>query len=819
MPTHHSSRRIALAIAIAGLVALADPTRAGEDGPPNRLAKESSPYLLLHARNPVDWFPWGPEAFAKAKAEGKPIFLSVGYSSCYWCHVMERESFRDPAIARLLNERYVAIKVDREQRPDVDALYMAGLAALGGPTGWPMSMFLLPDGRPFFGATYLPPHSRGETPGFDRLLTLVADAYRDERKQVEGDAELLTAAIRRSVDRSPALPGGGPVALNRTLAGSGSAALAKQFDKVHAGFGFSEDQPNRPKFPEPANLVYLIDQDRRLRGSAAAHPGPTAGLSRVVATLDRMARGGIRDQLAGGYHRYSTKRDWSVPHFEKMLYDNAQIAEVLFLAAERTGDPRWRAEAEATLAFLDRSLQGPEGGFYASLDAESEGEEGRSYVWTKDEVDRVLGDAAFRFDRAFGLDAAPNFEGGRFVLLQPEPLANVAAKRKMGVAELVRDLEKSKRTLLNVRDKRPQPARDDSVLAGWHGLALAALAEGARTTSDPATRASANRAADFAMSMLVGTDGRVLRSWRNGVAGPAGYLEDHAALARGLVLLHRATGEPHRLDQARRILDRMILDFGDADRGGFFATRGDGEPLIARPKDAIDNAIPSANGIAVRALIAAGVAAREPRYLDQAGQALAAFAPNLARYPSSSPTLLLALDEYLDARPEAEALAREPGLPFGVGMKDAADPPATVVLIDPDAIAIKPGGRARAEVRLTIAPGFHLYANPSRKAGSKPVEGEPEFPATTATFVPAGGLELATITYPPGQARTLAANGPGEVMLYEGTVTIGVEIEATADAAIGTARPTLRLRYQACDDKACLPPATLEATVVVRVER
>ena len=423
------------------LAILASPSPGDEPakkptGPANRLAKETSPYLLLHAHNPVDWHPWGPEAFAKAKAEDKPIFLSVGYSSCYWCHVMERESFVDAGIAKALNAGFVAIKVDREERPDVDQVYMTAVQAFsGGGGGWPMSVFMTPDGRPFFGGTYLPPKD------FAGLIGAVADAWRDQRPAIEKDADAVADAVRRATASTPRGP---KVPLTRDLAAGGRAGLAEQFDPEFGGFGFDPARPKRPKFPEPVNLVYLLDQDRRAPAPKVRESTTPDPLGMVLKTLDAMARGGIRDQLAGGYHRYSTARDWSVPHFEKMLYDNAQVAEALVLAFERTGDPRRKAEAEATFAFVARTLTGPDGLFYSSLDAETGGEEGKYYVWSRDEVAKILGPGFGPFAVAYGLNLRPNFEGDRYVLLRPAsvvdaPLAPLRAK------------------LLAARDLRPPP--------------------------------------------------------------------------------------------------------------------------------------------------------------------------------------------------------------------------------------------------------------------------------------------------------------------------------------------------------------------------
>ena len=408
-----------LAVMILAPCSLSCAGGQGEGRPANRLARETSPYLLLHAHNPVDWYPWGPEAFARAKAEKKPIFLSIGYSSCYWCHVMERESFEDAEIAKVLNERFVCIKVDREERPDVNQIYMAALQALG-PGGWPMSMFLTPDGRPFFGGTYFPPRAREGSSGFLTIVKAVGDAWRDQRAEIDKSADLLTDAARRQLR---AAGGQRRMPLSRTWTAEGLAELTRQFDPEYGGFGFNPRNPRRPKFPEPVNLVFLLDPHvRRSAGKAPGaqpEPGP---LEMVQMTLDRMARGGIRDHLGGGYHRYSTNRFWTVPHFEKMLYDNAQLASMHLLAFAVTKDPRWRDEAEATFAYVERSMTAPEGGFYSALDAETQGEEGAYYVWTRDAVKSVLGEGpdAIAFSQVYGLTGEPNFEGGRYVLLEPK---------------------------------------------------------------------------------------------------------------------------------------------------------------------------------------------------------------------------------------------------------------------------------------------------------------------------------------------------------------------------------------------------------------
>ncbi len=785
MRTRRSS--IPALLTILALVGIAPGDEPKPKGPANRLAGETSPYLLMHAHNPVDWYPWGPEAFAKARAEGKPIFLSIGYSSCYWCHVMERESFMDPRIAEVVNRSFVAIKVDREERPDVDQVYMSAVQALTGSGGWPMSMFLMPDGRPFFGGTYFAPGD------FLGTLKGVDEAWRDQRAEVEKDAARLSEAVRRSAN-SPG-KGGPSVPLTRTLANSGRAALAEQFDPEFGGFGFDPARPSirRPKFPEPTNLLYLMDQARR---DPAATPDARA---MALKTLGAMARGGIRDHLAGGFHRYSTVRDWSVPHFEKMLYDNAQLAEAYVLAFEATGDARWRGEAEATFGFVARTLTGADGLFFSSLDAESEGEEGKSYAWTRDEVREALGPGPDfdAFARTYGLDGKPNFEGGRFVLLEPKGAGDWPPGLEVQLAQ-------ARARLLAARDRRPQPRLDDKVLTSWNALMIAAYAEGARVLKDDRYRLAADRAADALLAAMVGPDGRLLRTARGGRAKLAGYLEDYASLVQGLVRLHAATGDPKRLAQAETLADRMIRDFGDPDGGGFFYTSGDHEALLVRAKDPTDNAVPGANSLAIRGLVGLGRATGKARYLDEAGQALRAFGPSLASRPANSPLMLLALGEYLDARPEgppddAPAAAPLPGAPGAVTAMAEPAAPASVA----------PGGEFRVDVVLTIKAGHHIYANP---AGSDDVI------PTTLSLAPGSKATLAGVDYPTGEAKVLAANGPGKVLVLEREARFPARVKLAADAPPGPIDVILKVRTQACNDRACLAPQTLEVPVRVEVK-
>ncbi|GAC1451194.1 MAG: thioredoxin domain-containing protein [Isosphaeraceae bacterium] len=798
------------AACLVGLIlsAMATGPAAGEDlksqGPANRLARETSPYLLLHAHNPVDWYPWGPEAFARAKAEGKPIFLSVGYSSCYWCHVMERESFEDKGIARLLNERFVCVKVDREERPDVDQVYMTALQVFGGG-GWPMSMFLTSDGRPFFGGTYYPPSDRDGMEGFPSILNRVIEAWRDQRGALEKDADRLANVVRRTLDSAAQ---GRRVPLSRQSSAAGVASLAQQFDPEYGGFGFNPANPRRPKFPEPVNLVFLLDQHRRAGNgmktrsstevsSSDERRGGHRPIDMVVTTLDHMARGGIRDQLAGGYHRYATSRYWDVPHFEKMLYDNAQLASAHLLAFEQTGDPRWRIEAEATFAFVARTLTAPEGGFYSSLDAETQGEEGESYVWTRAEVKQILGEGPDHeaFAQVYGLNREPNFEKGRHVLLQPKSLAEQARARDTKPEALEARLAQARAKLLAVREKRPAPLCDDKILTSWNGLMIAAYADGFRVLKEPRYREAAEKGADFLLAKLRTSDGRLLRTYRARKAKLAAYLEDYAYLAHGLLRLHTATGDPKRLAEARALTERMIEDFHDPKAGGFFFTAGDHEKLIARPKDATDGVLPSGNSVAIRNLVALSVATREPRYLDLAGKALASYSMRLAQSPTSLPLMLVGMEEYLDARPETEsptaALSGEPSETNDV---------VTVAASVKEREKISPGQEFDVELILSVKKGWHTYANPA---------GVEDVLPSRVTLDPGQGATLVRVDYPKGEAKVLASSGKEKVSLYEGKTSLRARVKLNPSVATPPPALGFTVHYQACDDRSCLAPARL----------
>ena len=522
----------------------------------------------------------------------------------------------------------------------------------------------------------------------------------------------------------------------------------------------------------------------------------------VLKTMDQMARGGIRDQLAGGYHRYSTSRYWIVPHFEKMLYDNAQLASAHLLAFEATGDPRWRAEAEATFAFVKRSMTSPEGGFFSALDAETEGEEGAYYVWSREQVQQALGEgeAAEAFAQVYGLKREPNFEKDRYVLLEPRSRADQARTLKTTPEALEASLAPLRARLLAVRDARPAPLRDDKVLTSWNGLMIAAYADGFRLLKDAAHRQAAETAADFLLTRLRTPDGRLLRTYRGGTAKLPAYLEDYAFLAHGLLRLHAATGDPKRLAQARELTDRMIADFADTEQGGFFYTADDHESLLARPKDPYDNALPSGNSVAIRNLVALAAATGEPSYLDHAGKALDAFSPAMAQNPAALPLMLVALEEYLDARPAAGA-----DRPTKPGAGKVAEVVTAKAALAPKA-DVAPGREFDVVVTLSVKEGWHLYANPV---------GDENLIPTTLSLAPDQPATLVKVTYPPGEEKALASSGPEKVALYEGSVELTARVRLDPDAKAIPDALRLVVRHQACNDRACLAPARLTVPVAL----
>ena len=558
----------------------------------NRLADETSPYLLQHADNPVDWHPWGDEAFERARAEDRPLLLSVGYSSCHWCHVMAHESFEDESIAALMNEAFINVKVDREERPDVDSVYMAATQALTGQGGWPMTVFITPDGRPFYAGTYFPPDDRHGRPGFRRVLTALRDAWANERERLLDSANEITERLQAATARS----GDGVRGPNAELAATAVSGLREAFDAQWGGFGAA------PKFPSPGNLEFLLMHEARVGDDQRA--SPSAG-EMALQTLRAMTSGGMYDQLGGGFARYSVDRQWLVPHFEKMLYDNAQLARAYLHAFQLTGDEAFARIVRETLAYLEREMLDEEGGLYSAQDADSEGIEGKFFVWTPDEVEAVLGAEDGRwFSEIFQVAENGNFEdphhpefGRRSVLSRYRSLDAVARELGQEASELAARLPGWREALLAERERRVRPGLDDKVLTSWNGLALAAFAEAARVLDDEGYLAIARRNAQFVRGALW-RDGRLLHTYKAGVAKVDGLLEDYAYYGLGLLELYKATGDLDQLRWAEELLEAIAERFHDDEGGAFFEAAADAEQLILRPKPFFDAATPSGNGAA-----------------------------------------------------------------------------------------------------------------------------------------------------------------------------------------------------------------------------
>jgi uncharacterized protein YyaL (SSP411 family) len=575
----------------------------------NRLAGETSPYLLQHAGNPVDWYPWGEEALTRARELDRPILLSIGYAACHWCHVMERESFEDPETASLMNEHFVSIKVDREERPDLDAIYMDAVQAMTGSGGWPLTAFLSPEGRPFYAGTYFPDEARHGLPAFRTVLLAIAEAWRDRRDEVGRQADHVVEAVGRASrlteSREP---------LSDEIALQAVQRLVPAFDPRWGGFA------GAPKFPPAMTLEFLLR--RHLRGAADV-VGP------ITRTLDRMAAGGMYDQVGGGFHRYSTDERWHVPHFEKMLSDNALLARLYTRAWQVTGSEPYRRVAAETCDYLLRELRHPGGGLFSSQDADSEGVEGRFFVWGWDELVSVAGE-----ETASALGASPqgNWEGTN-VLWRP--------------AETDLDLAPALRRLFEAREARTRPATDDKVLAAWNGLAISALAETGRALGEPRYIEAAVAAAEFVLERLRAPDGRLLRSWREGRGGPPAYADDHALLAEACLTVYETTFELRWFVAARALADDLLRLFRDPERGGFFQTGSDAQALVVRPKEIVDNAVPSGNSAAAEVLLRLSHLTGEPEYERAGASALRLVRDAMAGAPGGFGHALGALELYL----------------------------------------------------------------------------------------------------------------------------------------------------------------------------
>jgi hypothetical protein len=754
---------------------------AHESGPTNRLAGESSPYLLLHKNNPVDWYPWGAEALEKARREDKPIFLSVGYSTCYWCHVMERESFSAPAIAERMNRDFVSIKVDREERPDLDEIYMAATQILTGQGGWPNSVFLTPSLKPFFAGTYFPPEDRYGRPGFGAVLEGLAEAWQTRRSDVEAQSEEMETAMRRFLEER-ATPAGRPP--NPVLAERALSSLERRFDRQWGGFG------DAPKFPTPSNLFFCLEM-------AGTHP---AAGEMLAATLDQMARGGIYDQLAGGFHRYATDREWKIPHFEKMLYDNGSLLELYAREHARTGDAQAARIVRETAEWVAREMTSPEGAFYSAIDAETHGHEGAYYVWTHDEIVAALGeeDAAF-LAPILGFAGPPFFEGSHYVLHVPERLEELAAGRRMPVEELLREVDALKAKLLAARSRRDRPLTDDKILADWNGLMIRGLAVAGSLLGEPSFVDRAAKAADFVLTRMRPARGPLLHTWRQGEGKIAAYLSDYAFLVSGLLALHRAQKDKRWLRAATELTEEQIARLADPN-GGFFVA-GASPDLLFRSKEVFDGATPSGNAVAVLNLLELAARTGDGDWLFEARASLRAFAPLVETHTDAVRMLIIAIRRYHEM---AEAGTDEDHADELAAQERTAGAPGTRMLEEEAAALVTPELHLEAEgadgwrpFRLTLAiePGWHVQTNPAAASYLMP------------TTIRAEGAEVRNLRYPPGHEVTTTF-APEPLAAYEGTVEITGELGALTPGA------RLHLTFQACNDVRCLPEVAREVAVL-----
>jgi uncharacterized protein YyaL (SSP411 family) len=756
-------------------------------GPPvNRLARESSPYLREHQNDPVDWYPWSREAFDKARKEGKLVFVSVGYSACHWCHVMARETFRDPEVARLLNASFVNIKVDREERPDVDQIYQLAVQLLvhDQPGGWPLSVFATADGKPIaVSGMFLPPEDRraGDRryPGFKSLLAAVLEAHRQTPKEIEAQSEKVARAIAAAVRRTPRAVGPEP---RRYLVTSAIDGLREQYDPSFGGFGNARMAFQGSKFPSAPVLRLLLAEAGRLKSDEL--------LRMVTNTLDHMAAGAIYDQLGGGFHRYTVDRAWATPHFEKMLSENAQLVEIYALAFERTRKPLYRRVVEETLDFVARELTAPVGGFYSSLDADSDGREGAYYLWAGADLDSALPDrTAVDLARTiFALGQAPPVDGTFYVLTRPEAAETTDAR----VAEV-------RQTLFTYRSKRSRPFLDDKVVTAWNGQMIAAYAVAGRVLGQPKYTETAAKAGTFLLTNLCGADGRLFRCYAAPAGQPArasvaAYLDDYACLIDGLLRLHDTTGETRWLKEARKLADVMIQLYGD-EGGGFCLTANDQENLFARTMPMQDAAQPSGNGVAVRDLLRLADKTGEAKYREIAARVLRTFMADLEQTPAAMPTIALAVDEYLSEKPGTIPEDPAPRVQPGPTVAKRSD---SVVKVSATSGRLGPDGRQPIKLVLTIEKGWHVYANPV---------GNADFEAA-ATSVTISGMvkpKAVKVDYPKG--KIVNDSLVGNYSVYEGRV----ELEAKVERAAGDTGPLeVTVKFQACNEKTCLLAATVK---------
>lgn len=731
----------------------------------NRLVHETSPYLLLHAHNPVEWYPWSDEALARAKKENKPIFLSVGYSTCYWCHVMEREVFSNPEVAKQMNKNFINIKIDREERPDLDEIYMTATQILMQRGGWPNSVFLTPDLKPFFAGTYFPPTDMPNRPGFPTILTAVHEAWITREAEVLEAANEITRIIEGAISTGFTALTAKP--LDQSLISNGVTHLKTNYKHAYGGFS------GAPKFPSPANLEFLLEEYKRTSDESL--------IKMVTRTLDMMAYGGIYDQIGGGFHRYSVDAKWLVPHFEKMLYDNAQLAKIYLQTYQLTEKPQYRRVAEEIFGFVAREMTAPEGGFYSALDAETDAEEGKYYVWTADEIKNALPQKDVQqFTAVYGVDKGPNFEG-KNVLYVPNAAESEAS---------LKSLKSARETLLAARTKREYPLLDTKIIVSWNGLMIDALAYGYEVLGEEQYLTAASKAAQFILDNLRKPKGELWHTYTAGIVKYDGYLDDYAFFVRGLIGLANATGEEHWLHSATTLTDKMIELFWDNKNGGFYFTKADAKQLIVRTKKPYDSAIPSGNAVAVNNFIML-----DASYRSYAEKTLRSFAQSMEASPSSFMHMLYALNGYLNLDTHRKSKRELDG--------------ATQPLVTATAKIKTPtkGDQINVEVQVKIAAGWHINANPA---------GQDSIIPTTITIAKDAPIEIGEIKYPKGKSVQFAFSTE-PLNVYEKTFTIPLKLKLKPNTSITKDAPIiLKLNYQACNDNECLLPGTLDISLKLK---
>ena len=755
----------------------------------NRLANESSPYLLQHAHNPVDWYPWGPEAFEAARRENKPIFLSIGYSTCYWCHVMERESFENEEVAAILNENFIPIKVDREERPDVDDIYMTSVQLITGSGGWPLNVFLEPTSlKPFVGGTYFPPEDHLGRPGFKTVLNQVSGFWKSQRPQVTAQADKLAEMVSHQLSQ--------PIQsqqVTSTQVEQAVGQLLTQYDQQDGGY--VSNPSKAPKFPMPGHVDFLLEAGWNL--------GPVQ--DSVKKTLTRMATGGMYDQVGGGFHRYSTDAKWLVPHFEKMIYDNGQLASTYARAYEETKNPYYAQIVQETLDYVIREMTSPTGGFYSAQDAEVDAREGGSYLWTPEEMEQALRDAELSDDVEFalavyGLDKGTNFQDPHH---ESDPPSNVLylsddptkVARRMGMS--LEDFNDRRRrvnaALLVARDKRKQPMTDDKTLAGWNGLMIAGFADGGRVLKEQQYIDAASSAGNDVLSNMRAADGGLLRVRRGENARVDAFLEDYAFLMKGLLALYEATGDPMWLDEAKVLAQQAHDQFWDDSQGGYFDTLPGQSDLFVRARSSYDGAVPSGNSVMVSNLLDLYELTNDARYLSDASRTLESISPMISQNPVSTIVATTALNRFVEEYPD------EIGQPF---ILSPGNTNAVRMKVSPETIHLESGGSATVTVTLRIADGHHLNSNQPGNEFAIPLE---------VKLVGGEGV-TAQMMYPQGKRFS----GPdGVVNVHSGTISVPVQLLRTG-AMRGA--PKLMVTYQVCNDKMCLMPETKTAPVSIKAK-